>query len=77
MSYHLMQWRNSQRMQISWQFSIHFYRVIAVLSSLFQIAENLVDLVQSDYPVRKQIRESLENNYIRNRTQPFAAHIAF
>jgi len=48
-----------------------------VRSALFQIAETLVDLVQSDYRVRKQIRDSLENNYIRNRTQPFVVYIAF
>ncbi|KAF8535484.1 hypothetical protein BDD12DRAFT_892616 [Trichophaea hybrida] len=43
----------------------------------FRIAENLDHLMDADYRVRTQIRESLENNYIRNQNQPFADDIAF
>ena len=31
----------------------------------------------TDYRVRTQIRECLENNYFKNQNEPFAAHIAF
>ncbi|KAF8539826.1 hypothetical protein BDD12DRAFT_881587 [Trichophaea hybrida] len=43
----------------------------------FRIALTLANLVQTDYRVRSQIRESLENIYFRNPNQPFATHIAF
>jgi hypothetical protein len=39
--------------------------------------ESLTDLVEADYRVRKQIKDSLESNYFRNQNQLFATHIAF
>ena len=44
---------------------------------MLKIAENLADLVVADYRVRIQIRDSLENNYLRNQYRSFATHIAF
>lgn len=44
---------------------------------MYKIAGNLADLVEADYRVRTQIKDSIEKTYIMNRNQPFAANIAF
>ena len=44
---------------------------------MFKVAQNLAYLMESDYRVRTQIRECLENNYFKNQNEPFATHIAF
>ncbi|KAF8245666.1 kinase-like protein [Wilcoxina mikolae CBS 423.85] len=43
----------------------------------FRIAENLEEFMAADYRVRIQIKQSLENNYSKNRDQPIAVNIAF
>lgn len=48
-----------------------------MLMLLAKITKNLAHLVQADYRVRIQIRQRLETNYVGNRNEPIAAHIAF
>jgi len=44
---------------------------------LFQIAENLADLIAVDYRLRAQVIDCLQKNYLRNQNRPVAQHIAF
>jgi len=44
---------------------------------LSEVAENLADLMDTDYRVRIQIKNNLETNYIKNRYEDGAPHIAF
>jgi hypothetical protein len=45
--------------------------------TLCKIAIDLADLMEADYRVRMQIRDSLETNYLLSQNQPSAALIAF